>query len=290
MSWPQKLSLNLQTTLPRGLEASLEACVAAGVPAIGVYGPPHIEPIGLARAVELVRAANIPVKIHASVGCWAAGADALGRPRDLRGNIALLDEAVALGAEMVGVSGGGLPAGERDIRGARQRIADGLQELLPYVRERNLKLAIEPVHPIYGPERAVLHTLHQALDLVEATGDRAVGVVVDTYHQWWEPDLLEQLQRGVSSGRIFLVQVSDWSPAGARAKPFSRVPMGEGCIDFELFAQGLRGYDGWFDMEVLGDDRLAALPLADLLDLLAASFLGTLGPLVLEEVANRVGN
>jgi sugar phosphate isomerase/epimerase len=184
----------------------------------------------------------------------------------------VLDEAVKFGAEMVGVSGGGLAAGDRDIRGARRRIADGLRELLPYAVERNLKLAMEPVHPIYAPDRAVLLTLHLALDIAEEVGHPSVGVVVDTYHQWWEPDLLEQLQRGVSSRRILLVQVSDWSPAGTRAKPFSRVPMGDGCIDFDLFAEGLQDYEGWFDMEVLGDDRLASLELTDLLELMAVSF------------------
>ncbi len=272
MSWPQKLSLNLQTTLPRSLEESLAACAQAGVPAVGLYSPPHVDPIGLQRAVELVEAAGIPVKIHASVGGWAAGVDALGRPRDLEQNIRVLDQAVRLGAEMVGVSGGGLAAGDRDIRGARRRIVRGLQELLPFALERSLKLGMEPVHPWYAPERAVLVTLRLALDVAEELGHPSVGVVVDTYHQWWEPDLVEQLQRGVSSKRIFLVQVSDWSPSAARAKPFSRVPMGEGCIDFEMFAEGLRGYDGWFDMEVLGDDRLASLALPDLLDLMAASF------------------
>ena len=76
--------------------------------------------------------AGISVKIHASAGGWAARVDALGRPHDLPRNLRVLDEAVALGAEMVGVSGGGLPAGDRDIRGARQRIADGLRELAPH--------------------------------------------------------------------------------------------------------------------------------------------------------------
>jgi sugar phosphate isomerase/epimerase len=272
MTWPERLSLNMQTTLPRSLEESLPACAAAGVSAIGLYSPPHIEPIGIDKAVTLVQAAGIPVKIHAIAGGWASGVDSFGRPRDLQANIRVLDEAVQLGAEMVSVSGGGLPAGDRDIRGARRRIADGLRELLPYALERNLKLALEPVHPIYAPERAVLIMLPQALDLAEEIGHPSIGVVVDTYHQWWEPDLLGQLQRGVASDRIFLVQVSDWSPAGARAKPFSRVPMGEGCIDFDLFAEGLEGYTGWYDMEVLGDDRLAAMPLPELLDLMASSF------------------
>jgi sugar phosphate isomerase/epimerase len=103
-----------------------------------------------------------------------------------------------------------------------------------------------------------------------------VGVVVDTYHQWWEPDLPEQLQRGVSGERIFLVQVSDWSPERARAKPFSRVPMGDGCIDFDLFAEGLQGYDGWYDLEVLGNERLALLPLTELLQRMVATFETTL--------------
>jgi hypothetical protein len=75
MFWPDKLSLNLQTTLPRGLEESLAACVDAGVPAIGLYGPPHVEPIGIDKAVALVKAARIPVKIYAIVGGWASAGE-----------------------------------------------------------------------------------------------------------------------------------------------------------------------------------------------------------------------
>src|SRR5262245_7969454 len=129
MAWPERLSLNLQTTLPRGLEESLVACADAGVRGVGIYSPPHIAPIGLPRAVERVQAAGIPVKIHAGVGGWAYGTQVPGRSRDLNDNLRVLDEAVQLGAEMVGVSGGGLPDGDRDIRAARRRVADGLREV-----------------------------------------------------------------------------------------------------------------------------------------------------------------
>jgi sugar phosphate isomerase/epimerase len=277
MAWPKNLSLNMQSTLPRSLEESLPACAAAGVPAVGLYEPPHVEPIGIDKAAALLKASGIPCKIYASVGYWASGKDTKGRPRDLAGNIKVLDDAVKLGAEMIGASSSGLPPGDRDIRAAHKRIVDGLRELAPYAAERNIKIALEPVHPNYGPDRAIVLTLRHGLDIVEAVDHPNVGVVVDTYHQWWEHDLVDQLKRGVAGGKIFIVQVSDWPVAWAREKPLTRCMMGEGCIDFDLFSEGLAGYKGWFDMEVLSYSHLQALPVPEVLDQLSDSWHKTMG-------------
>ena len=84
---------------------------------------------------------------------------------------------------------GGLPDGDRDIVGARQRVADRIADLVPYAAERGVRLVLEPLHPMYSADRAVLSTLGQALDLAAPYPAETVGVVVDTFHVWWDPEL-----------------------------------------------------------------------------------------------------
>ena len=115
-------------------------------------------------------------------------ADAAGRQAAIDDNRRAIDEAAALGAECLVLVVGGLPKGSRDIAAAREMVADGIAAILPHARASNMPLAIEPLHPMYAGDRACVNTLAQALDLCDALGD-GVGVAIDTYHVWWDPDL-----------------------------------------------------------------------------------------------------
>lgn len=257
-TWPARLSFNQFTATPRRLHEWLPEAARHGVAAIGLNRE-QIEGYGVERALAMVRDAAIPVTIYSSVGFWACGADPEGRPRGFEENIRNLDEAVAAGTDLVGVISGGLAPDDKDLAGARSRVAEGLRELIPHATERGLRLAIEPLHPIFGPTRSVLHTLRHTLDLIEQVGaPENLGVVVDTYHLWWEPELVTQLQR--ARGRVFLVQVNDWSTEIAReGNPYrDRALPGEGCIDYEAFRRGLSGYEGWVEVEA-PNERLRSL-------------------------------
>jgi sugar phosphate isomerase/epimerase len=139
-----------------------------------------------------------------------------------------------------------------------------------------LKLAIEPVHPSFAGSGLVFPTLRYTLDVIDALGnDACLGVLLDTYHVWWEPDLAAQLRRAAE--RVYIVQVSDWSPAMAAKNPRNRAMLGEGCIDFTLFMDNLPEFDGWFDNEVINAGRHSHVPLATLLELVARSSAEVLG-------------
>src|SRR5690606_38948060 len=103
-------------------------------------------------------------------------------------------EAAAIGAQCLVLVVGGLPKGSRDLPDARRQVHDGLAALLPYARQANVPLAIEPLHPMFAADRACVNTLGQALDLCDALGEGA-GVAVDVYHLWWDPDLTQQIAR-----------------------------------------------------------------------------------------------
>jgi sugar phosphate isomerase/epimerase len=276
MTWPAKLSFNDMVAYPRRLDELLFVGTQAGMTGIGLHIN-LVEDFGIQRATELLRASGITVTNYSAVGHWASGVDYGGRPRTLADVLRNLDEALELGTDIVGVTSGRLAEGDKDLESARARVVDGIAELIPHARQRELKLAIEPVHPSFAGSGLVFPTLRYTLDVIDALGgDACLGVLLDTYHVWWEPDLPAQLRR--AADRVFLVQVSDWSPAMVAENPRHRAMLGEGCIDFDVFLRNLAGFDGWFDNETINTKRNEPLPLPALVDEVAASSARVLGP------------
>jgi sugar phosphate isomerase/epimerase len=132
-------------------------------------------------------------------------------------------------------------------------VEEGISELAPYAAEVGVKLAIEPFHPVLMQERSVIVTLAQALDIAERFEPDRVGVVVDAYHVWWDPDLYRQIVR--ASGRIFGFHANDWlSP-----KPdllLSRAMMGDGPIEIRRIREVVdaAGYGGPIEVEIFNQD------------------------------------
>jgi sugar phosphate isomerase/epimerase len=135
--------------------------------------------------------------------------------------------------------------------GARQMVADGLAAVLPYARSCNMPLAIEPLHPMTAADRCVVSTLKQALDLCDQLGD-GVGVTIDTYHVWWDPDLTEQIARAGRGNHILAHHICDWL-VPTRDLVLDRGMMGDGVIDLRAFRRMIEaaGYFGPQEVEIL---------------------------------------
>src|SRR5690606_666089 len=130
--------------------------------------------------------------------------------------------------------------------------------LVPHARERGVTLGIEPMHPIYAADRGVVSTLAQALDIAEHHPDDAVGVVVDTFHLWWEPGIEATIAR--AAGRIVSYQICDWITPLPPDALLARGMMGDGHVDFAAFtaAVAAAGYDGDVEVEIFNADVWAA--------------------------------
>ena len=168
-------------------------------------------------------------------------------------NRRMVDEAVAIGSSCLVVLGGGLDPGDRDIEAARQRALDGFAALLPYVRAAGIVLALEPLHPMVCATRSVLCTMRQANDWCDAMGGGPeVGIAVDTYNVWWDPELDLQIER--AAGRIAAYHVSDWLP-DTRDLRFDRGMPGDGTINLRRFAERVTaaGYRGCHEVEILSN-------------------------------------
>ena len=144
---------------------------------------------------------------------------------------------------------GGLP-GDRDLPGARARARDAVGALVDDATAAGVVLAIEPMHPIYAADRGVISTLGQALDVAEQFPAAAVGVVVDTFHVWWDPQLDDQVRRAGRGGRIASYQVCDWITPLPPDALLARGMMGDGHIDFPAVTELVTGAGYAGDVEV----------------------------------------
>ncbi|MGV2916799.1 sugar phosphate isomerase/epimerase family protein [Streptomyces alfalfae] len=248
-----RLSVNQETIKQWSLPELAEGCAKEGVTSVGLWRAP-VQAYGVERAARLMRESGLAVTSLCRGGFLTDTAGAA-RARALDDNRAAIDEAAALGADTLVLVSGGLPPGSKDLAGARERIADGLALLGPYAEERGVRLAIEPLHPMFASDRCVVSTLGQALDLAERFPARQVGVVVDTYHVWWDDQAPAQIARAGAGGRLHAFQLADWItplPAGVL---LGRGQLGDGCVDFRAFRDlvDAAGYDGPIEVEIFNE-------------------------------------
>jgi sugar phosphate isomerase/epimerase len=245
-----RLSLNQATTKRLTVREAVDGCSRAGLPAIGLWREP-VADAGLAESARMVADAGLRVSSLCRGGFFTsdAGVDDTRRA---------VEEAAALGTDCLVLVVGGLPEGSRDLPAARGRVADAVAALAPFAATHGVRLALEPMHPIYCADRGVLSTLGQALDLAEAFPAEQVGVVVDTFHVWWDPAVHDQIAR--AGPRIASYQVCDWITPLPPDALLARGMMGDGHIDFRRLGASVAaaGYAGDVEVEIFNADVWAA--------------------------------
>jgi sugar phosphate isomerase/epimerase len=228
------LAINTITVKSWSLEQTIEGCARAGIKAIAPWRD-RLQECGIARAAKLLRQHDIRATALCRGGMFTAADESLRRAA-LDDNRRAVDEAARIDALCLVLVVGGLPPGSRDLAGARAQVKDGLAALLPYAREAGIPLVIEPLHPMVAADRACVNTLRQANDLCDALGD-GIGIAVDVYHVWWDPELEHEIAR--AGKRIVSYHVSDWLVPTTDLL-LDRGMMGDGVID-------LRRIRGWVE-------------------------------------------
>jgi sugar phosphate isomerase/epimerase len=244
-----RLSINLATLREQwNLREAVEACAQHGIAAVDPWRD-QVATIGLEESVRAIKDNGMKVSGYCRGGMFSA-ADQSGRRASIDDNKRAIDEASALGAECLVLVVGGLPKGSRDLNAARDMVADGIASILPYARANNLPLAIEPLHPMYAADRACVNTLAQALDLCDSLGE-GIGVAIDAYHVWWDPNLTAQIARAGASNRILAYHVCDWL-VPTRDLLLDRGMMGDGVIDLPHLRSLVdeAGYRGYIEVEI----------------------------------------
>ena len=271
------LSLNTATAKYASLAECASACAEAGLGWIGPWRN-RIQEVGSADAAKIISAVGLSVSTVCRGG-FITATEPDSRSRAIVENTRAIEEAEALGARELVMVVGGLPAGDKNLVSARERVAQRLGDLVPIAHDHGVRLALEPMHPLFTADRGVLATIGQSLDIAEQFEPEEVGVVVDTYHIWWDPDAHESIERAGRQGRISTYQICDWIlPLTANTLNSRGLP-GDGYIDFPTITRWVSeaGYTGPVEVEIF-NENLWIQPVRQIVDAISARYVDLIEP------------
>lgn len=247
---PDRLAVHTMTTKPWSLRQACEAYAAAGVGGISPWAE-HVEPLGVAESARIITESGLAVPAYVRGGFFVA-AEAAERQAAIDRTRVLLDDAATLGAGMLVIVPGaqpGVPLGS-----GRGFVAEALGALADHAQALGVRLAVEPLHPMYAPDRSCVNSVASARGLCDRVDHPALGVAIDVYHVWWEPGLYEQIATLGRESRLLALHVCDFKVETAHLL-LDRGLMGEGVIDI----RGIRaaaesaGFAGLIEVEIFSE-------------------------------------
>lgn len=251
-------------------EQTVDACAARGITGIVFW---RREIGGRAIAIgEYVRAAGMQVAGLCRAPFLVGPLAPKGRQAVMDDFHASIDMAAALKAPILTIVVGGVEPGTKGVRESLKLVADRVAEAAPYAAARGVKLALEPLNPVYGGNRSCLTTMRDALDLCDVIGAPNVGVAADVYHVWWDTDLAAQLQRA-GANRIYGYHLCDWL-ADTTDVLLDRAMMGDGVADLKAIRAALEnaGYTGPCEVEIFSAQNWWKRAPGEVLDVMVERF------------------
>ena len=261
-----RLSFNQITVDPWTLEQAVRNCVRSGVPGIAVWR--HKLGGDASGAAARIRNSGLRVSSLCRGGYFSAPTHQERKER-IADNRLAIEEAATLGAPVLVIVSG--PPRGQSLSDARATVIDGLHEILPDAERANIKLGIEPLHPMYAAERSVVVTLKQAIDIAEQLSSSAAGVVIDAFHVWWDPEVGAEINR--AQEKIAGFHVSDW-PVPLPGILMGRAMMGDGVIELRKLRELVdsAGYKGPIEVEIF-NEAVWRMPEGEVMNLIRSRFL-----------------
>jgi len=262
-----RLALHTKTLQRLSLRECVDLCRRKGVRGLSVWRD-VLQATGAGEAARLLADAGLVVPALVRGGFFVHGS-AAARQRAFDDNRSCLDEAQALGATMVVLVVGSAP--DVPLPAGRDQVREGIERLLPCAAAAGVRLAIEPMHPMYAADKSCINRLRDANDLCQALAHPLVGVAVDVYHTWWDPDLEVEIARAGRQRRLFGFHVCDWR-LETRDLLLDRELMGRGCIPLRGISAAMRaaGFAGFAEVEIFSTDYWAMDPSAFVDEVVAA--------------------
>jgi sugar phosphate isomerase/epimerase len=242
-----RLCVHTITTKPWPIEKAAREYAAAGIGGITVWRD-AVSGRDLAATRRMLADLNLDV-VSLCRGGFFPALTAAGRQAAIDDNLKAIDEAAALGAPLVVLVCGAAPG--QPLAESRRQIRDGIAACLPHAAAAGVKLAIEPLHPMYAGDRSAVNTLAQANDMAGDLQSPWVGVAVDVYHLWWDPDLENQIRRCGQNGHLLAFHLCDWKTPTLDMLN-DRGLMGEGCIPLQQIRGWVEeaGFSGYNEVEI----------------------------------------
>ena len=245
-----KLCVHTQTTKPWAIEECISHFSAAGIKGISIWR--HLLDGKDLKSIKVMLDAHQMKVVSLVRGGFFPSVDAEQKDLALEDNRLAIDQAAALGAPLVVLVCGADPRQSLEV--SRQQIQKGIIALIPHAQNNGVKLAIEPLHPMYAGDKSAVVSLGQANDMCEAIASPWVGIAIDVYHLWWDNELKNEIIRCGKNKNILAFHVCDW-----------RVPtidfltdrglMGEGCIPVRQIRMWVEeaGFDGYNEVEIFSE-------------------------------------
>ena len=249
-----RLCIHTITTKPWSIEEAVENYAAAGVKGITVWRQ-WLDGRDPQMVGERIRAAGL-TSVSLCRGGFFPASSAFDRQAAVDDNLRAVDEAAAIGAPLIVLVCGASP--DVPLPEARKQIQEGIEAVLPHAAANGIKLSIEPLHPMYADSRSAINTLKQANDLCAAIDSPWIGVAVDVYHLWWDPDLESEIKRCGQSGWLDAFHICDWLTPTVDILN-DRGLMGEGCIPIRQIRGWVEaaGFEGFNEVEIFSNRHWA---------------------------------
>ena len=191
-----------------------------------------------------------------------------GTEDEIKGSI---DMAAALGTDILTIVTGGTEPGTKGVVESQKRLADRLASVCEYASQQGIKLALEPLNPMFGGNRTCIMSVKDALTVCHLIDADNVGIAVDVYHVWWDSELEESLMQ--AKGRILGYHLCDWKE-DTRDMLLDRGMMGDGVADLKSIRKWVEqaGYTGHCEVEIFSSEHWWKKPPGDVLDLITERF------------------
>jgi len=254
------------------IEQSIDAIAAAGFGGIAPWRR-EIEGQNVSAIAKRIRDAGLKVTGYCR-STYLPSLTREGLQANIESNRRALDDAAVLGANSFVMVVGGLPKGSKDIAAARAHVVEGTAQLLEHGKSLGVKIALEPLHPVYTAERSCLTLLSEALDMCQQIEGPLpapwLGVCLDVYHVWWDPNLKRDIARAGLEKRIFGFHVCDWLVPTSDVLN-DRGMMGDGVIDIPAIRKAVEhaGYDGLIEVEIFSAQNWWKRPVTEILKVCA---------------------
>lgn len=245
-----RLCVHTLTTKPWNIEECVQNYAATGIRGITVWRN-VLENKNLTEVNKLLKDHDMTV-VSLARGGFFPSADSAKRLAAIEDNLWAIEQAAGIGAPVIVLVCGA--DGRQSLEKSRDQIAGGILKILPAAKSAGVKLAIEPLHPMYAGDRSAINSMKQANDMAEMINSDFVGVAVDVYHLWWDDTLHAEIKRCAANNNLFAFHVCDWNVPTVDFLN-DRGLMGDGCINVPEIRSWVEetGFNGYIEVEVFSD-------------------------------------
>jgi sugar phosphate isomerase/epimerase len=245
-----QLCIHTITTKPWGIEEAAKNYSAEGVKGITVWRD-ALADRNIKQTGQLLRDHGLNI-VSLCRGGFFPNKEKEKRKLAIEDNLKAIEEAAELGTRLIVLVCGADPT--QSLEDSRKQIKEGIEAILHQAKAAGIKLAIEPLHPMYADTRSAINTLAQANDMAEQINSPYVGVAADVYHLWWDPSLEQEIKRCGENDHLFAFHICDWN-SPTTDMLLDRGLMGDGCIPVNKIRSWVEatGFNGFYEVEIFSN-------------------------------------